>query len=182
MNKKKQRGNVLIFALVLLLIMTLMSLTSVQGVNLQESMATNLQDREMAFQAAEAALRAAEKLLESTSSSNTMIDCTLMAVNLCPPVPANTFVADDTTGWVNVTDYPNKTMLGGNPQYYIQLLGIGTSLGATGQGNNLSNAQYGVNTGVQVQRFYRVTARSSVPSASSDRAIVVLQTTISRAI
>lgn len=182
MNKTKQQGNVLVFALILLLVMTLMGLSSVQGVNLQQSMATNLQDREMAFQAAEAGLRAAEALLETTASSNNMIDCTLTALNLCPPIPANTFVADNNDGWMNVSDYPNKSMLDGNPQYFIQLIGIGVSTGTTGQGNNLNNTQFGVNTGVPVDRFYRITARSSAPKSDSDRAIVVLQTTIRRAI
>lgn len=56
-----QRGSALIIALVFLLIMTLIGTTAMQGTGQQEKMAGNMQDRNLAFQAAEAALRAAER-------------------------------------------------------------------------------------------------------------------------
>ncbi|MCC8991885.1 MAG: hypothetical protein LM514_04755 [Streptococcus sp.] len=54
-----QRGSALIIALVFLLVMTLIGTTAMQGTSQQEKMAGNMRDRNLAFQAAEAALREA---------------------------------------------------------------------------------------------------------------------------
>ena len=59
----RQRGSTLIVALVFLLAMTLIGVTAMQGTTQQESMAGNLRQRNLAFQAAEAALRNGESLL-----------------------------------------------------------------------------------------------------------------------
>lgn len=55
-----QRGVVLIVALVMLVIITLLGLSSMRTVLLEERMASNTFDRSLAFQAAEAALRDGE--------------------------------------------------------------------------------------------------------------------------
>jgi len=60
-----QHGVVLISSLVMLLIMTLLGVTAMNTTTIQEKMAGNYLDRERAFQAAEAALRDAEQLLET---------------------------------------------------------------------------------------------------------------------
>ena len=57
---ENQRGSVLIISLVMLLLISLVGLGSMQGTVLQERMSSNLQDRNIAFQAAERALRAGE--------------------------------------------------------------------------------------------------------------------------
>lgn len=56
-----QQGSALIIALVFLLAMTLIGTTAMQGTSQQENMAGNVRDRNLAFQAAEAALRAGER-------------------------------------------------------------------------------------------------------------------------
>jgi type IV pilus assembly protein PilX len=61
---RSQRGAILFVALVLLLVMTVLILSSVRGTVIQERMAANLYDRSLAFQATEAALREAERWLE----------------------------------------------------------------------------------------------------------------------
>lgn len=53
-------GAVLLVSLVMLLLLTLVGLAGMRMVQLEERMAGNLRDRQMAFQAAEAALRAGE--------------------------------------------------------------------------------------------------------------------------
>lgn len=59
--RERERGAILFLALILLLVMTVLILSSVRGTVLQERMAANLYDRSLAFQAAEAALREAER-------------------------------------------------------------------------------------------------------------------------
>ncbi len=58
---RRQRGAILIVALIFLVVMTLLILSSVRGTVMQERMASNLYDRSLAFQAAEAALREGER-------------------------------------------------------------------------------------------------------------------------
>lgn len=60
---RQQAGAVLIVGLVLLLILTVIGLASIRGSDLQERMAGNMRDRNMAFQASEAALREGEDVL-----------------------------------------------------------------------------------------------------------------------
>ena len=54
---KQQQGAVLIMALLLLLIMTLLGVSAMQGSVMDERMAGNMHDHNMAFQAAESGLR-----------------------------------------------------------------------------------------------------------------------------
>jgi len=60
LRHRSERGAVLLVSLVMLLLLTLIGLAGMRMVQLEERMAGNLRDRQVAFQAAEAALRAGE--------------------------------------------------------------------------------------------------------------------------
>ena len=60
----KQRGAVLVFCLVFLAVLTLLGVSSMESAVLEERMAGNMQDYNLAFQAAESALRDAESWLD----------------------------------------------------------------------------------------------------------------------
>lgn len=60
----RQRGSALLVSLVFLLLLTMIGVSSIQDSVLQERMAGNNRDQSVAFQAAEAALRTAEKYLQ----------------------------------------------------------------------------------------------------------------------
>lgn len=60
---QKQRGVVLIIGLIMLLLMTIVGLAAIRGTGLQESMAGNMRDRNLSFQAAEAGLRVGEEFV-----------------------------------------------------------------------------------------------------------------------
>jgi type IV pilus assembly protein PilX len=62
-----QHGAVLVVALVFLLLMTLLGVTAMRGTTLQERMAGNLRDNNLALQAAEAALREGEQFLQQAA-------------------------------------------------------------------------------------------------------------------
>lgn len=64
---QQQRGAVLIVGLIMLLVMTLLSVSSLSGSSLEERMASNYRDRQVAFQAAEVALRQGERLTASNT-------------------------------------------------------------------------------------------------------------------
>ncbi|MGV8919210.1 MAG: pilus assembly PilX family protein [Pseudomonas sp.] len=65
MNTTHQRGMVLLTSLIFLLLLTLLSLSSIQNANLQEKMAGSVKQRNESFQLAEAALRVGESALQS---------------------------------------------------------------------------------------------------------------------
>ena len=59
-QKNRQQGAVLVAGLMMLLIMTIIGVSSMQSTNMEEKMAGNARDRDVAFQAAESALRQGE--------------------------------------------------------------------------------------------------------------------------
>ncbi|MCC5872074.1 MAG: hypothetical protein JJU22_06730 [Gammaproteobacteria bacterium] len=65
-----QRGMALFLALVVLLIITVLGVSGLQTTTLEERMAANSRDRDLAFQAAEAALLDAERFLNSAVVGN----------------------------------------------------------------------------------------------------------------
>jgi len=64
----RQGGAVLIVSLLVLLVMTIIGVTAMQTTTFEEMMAGNMRDRNLAFQAAEAAMRDAETLIENSVS------------------------------------------------------------------------------------------------------------------
>jgi len=64
----RQAGVVLIISLIMLLLITIIGLASSQVNNLEEKMAGNAKDQNLAFQAAEDALRSGEERIEAASS------------------------------------------------------------------------------------------------------------------
>ncbi len=184
----KQQGAVLIVTLVLLTLMTLAALTTTQDVMLQEKMAAHAYDRNLALQAAEAALQEAEELAETQSKSpppNNGFPC----ATACPPnlhgvfsdvdnsCPANAinncanglcpspdkdcqerWKAPGFNGWRNSAVV--LSALAGPPKYIIEYLG-GTFPCITGNGFDPMNC-----------KRYRITASSQ---AHEERAAVVIQ-------
>jgi type IV pilus assembly protein PilX len=64
MNIPRQNGAILVVSLLLLLVMTLLGLTAMQVTRMEERMAGNTRDLNLAFQGAEAALRDGERQIE----------------------------------------------------------------------------------------------------------------------
>lgn len=86
---KNQHGVVLIMALVILFAMTLIGVTSMNTTSLEDRMSSNYRDRQVAFQAAEAALRQGERNVANPSdtafdqASNYNTSCTGGTGGLC---------------------------------------------------------------------------------------------------
>ncbi len=79
-TRYKQSGTILVISLIILLVMTVLVVTSLRGATMEEKMSGNTFDRQLAFQAAEAALRAGERLLEVNSAPALDESC---AAGLC---------------------------------------------------------------------------------------------------
>ncbi|PKD42165.1 hypothetical protein CWO84_01830 [Methylomonas sp. Kb3] len=64
-SKIKQTGAVLVVALIMLMLLTIIGVTGTNVTSLEEKMAGNMRDRNLAFQAAESALQAGETWLNT---------------------------------------------------------------------------------------------------------------------
>lgn len=170
-----QRGVALVVALILLVVITLVGLAAVRGTIMQQKMASNMYDRQIAFQNAEAAMRAAQASIP-TMAAGSARNCQ-SASQVCLPNPF-----DDSTSLVQTvssTDYTKGALAIEQPQYVIENMGNWQDPGSdTGFGQSANSKQKGANGGSTTAIFYRVTARSGDPTTVGDRAVVVLQAMI----
>ncbi len=89
----RERGSILFVGLILLFILSLIGITSMRTTTQQERMSGNLRDRTVAFQAAESALAAAEKIyftkspvsdINTTNGAFDGSNCTTGLLKYCP--------------------------------------------------------------------------------------------------
>lgn len=73
-SHRKQQGVVLITGLIILVLLTILGLTASRAILLEERMAGNMKDQNVAFQAAEAALRLGENYLTGVSLGTFVLD------------------------------------------------------------------------------------------------------------
>ncbi len=178
-------------AIILLIIATLTGLAGMRNTSLQEKLSANLYDRAIAMQAAEFALNQTERWLFETESSEVITTPTVINCEVtkdCPAVPNNTFSSNSSNNWVTVNlpaTFNTGLNADSNPQRYIQFLGLKTSAAVTDTERSANSQQYmvtggGTNTQADAPRnaLYRVTVRSSTPTADNDRSIVVLSSLV----
>ena len=70
LNIRSQSGMVLVTSLVILMILTMLGLSSVQGTSIQELISRNQRDSNIAFNAAETTIINAEGILETLSATD----------------------------------------------------------------------------------------------------------------
>ena len=172
MSPNKQHGAALFVSLMMLILVTILGVTGVRLVSLEEKMAGNSYDRNLAFQSAEAALRVAEKYVEDNKPTPAYSDagttCPTTAINNCTtgicPKPDKDCTSrwDSAAGftqWVSITTNLG-TLAGTAPQYFAEYLG-----------NTYNCSDGGVSDPKNCKR-YRITARSN---PGTGRATVMLQ-------
>lgn len=159
-----QRGVALIISLILLLVMSLLGVAAIRGVAMEERMAGQTYDRSLAFQATEAALRGAEKLIETKPADPSAAGCAVVSgLKLCStPLASDTprWTSSSFTGWQDAATVGSGS-LAVTPQYFVEFLGTGFPCDPSDNINNLNCKRY------------RVTARSR--DNSDGRASVMLQ-------
>lgn len=111
----RQKGATLVVALIILLLMTIIGTVAMQGTTLEERMAGNTRDMNLAFQASEAALRAGEGWLNSTANLATAETATPLRCPLNCPDPEN---------WNGATPAPTGSVAGigsiaADPVYHV---------------------------------------------------------------
>lgn len=172
-----QRGVALPVALVMLLISTMIGLASIRNATNQEKITANMYDRSLAYQATEAALRAAEDAILSDPDIGE--DCLDDANAVCPGIPVTTFTPSE-DNWFDVSSSfeANETLVSSTPQYYIERIGVVGGTDELGVGSSANCDNYaGCDHTPPTAMLYRVTARSGIP-ADNGRAVVAMQITV----
>ena len=146
-----QRGAALIISLIFLLLMTLIGVTSMQTTTLQERMAGNARDRNLALQSAEAGLRQAETWLVGSAANQATAE---LATPLADPA-----AWDGSAPHGTVAGYTPALAI--DPAYYVE---------------PPTQVIYGVTaTSQTVENFYPATAYAE---GGADTTVVVLQTMV----
>lgn len=173
--RRQQQGVVLIVSLVLLLIITLLGLAASQSTALEERMAGYQRQHQLAFEAAEAALRAGESALNGLASLPPFDGSVLGYYPTSTDSGGNPMMAGadwQTWNWSKSIPYTNGALnIGGNAQatgsYYIEQFKY---VPAPGQSLDVSAPIPG-------QQLYAITARGVSPDGDS---VVILQSTYKR--
>ena len=173
-NTIYQSGAVLFVGLMMLLVMSLIAITSMQGSTLEVRMAGNTRDSLVALQTAEAALRAGEELLESGTLSLLAFDSDgTDALYDNSDQELWKTINSSTNGWTDNNSQRHMAFIPDNvntePRFVIQHIsetqvnyGISPEVG--GGYNQLQNTQ--------TVQLFRVTARGT---GGSDNTEVILQ-------
>lgn len=169
-NFSKQSGSVLIISLILMLVLTILGVSGMKSAVLEEKMAGNMRDSQLAFQAAEATLREAEQYIEdnivSTASFDTNGNDGLYDKSQLKLWNNINWNSGDS---LEATDFTSNTAINSAPRFIIEHL-------ASQQSNvdtlNLDN--YGQGTGAGRVEMFLITARAI---GNSGNTVVMLQST-----
>lgn len=193
-SPRHQAGNTLVIGVILLLLITLLVIAAGRGITLQTTMAGNTRDRDVAFQAAESALRDAESTLPVlhnqagagliTSATATEIATRSTAAYWTNPDPVQSATS---YGWYNADGSVNNarsrqtgTVVAGvdqQPRYVVERLPDGP-IDTLHPGPGIKYVECAVD---QVHYRYRVTTIATGASAGAKKSAdtrVVLQAEI----
>lgn len=167
-----QRGAILVTSMLLLLVLTIIGVTVMQMSRMQERMAGNSRDVNLAFQAAEGTLRAAEQYIGDQQVRP--VTCSGADTGSCPVFTEGTVVGttanQDETWWDEKgRTYDQETMDGlrETPTAVVEELGYVRTDGGVVMGQDPPDGR----------DFYQVTSRST---GGSGLAEIVLQSTFTR--
>lgn len=180
----RQRGVALVVAMVLLIVITLVGLAAMRGTIMQQKMAANLYDRQIAFQNAEAALRAAAAMVPSNPALIAR-NCQSPSVTCLANPFADSGLPSGAIHSVSVGAGTGQYTAGNNavgqPQFVVESMGNWTDpTTSTGFNKTANSHNYGAQGKSTTALFYRITARSSDPAVTEGRAMVVLQAMVKR--
>ena len=166
-TQHRQRGVVLIVSLIMLLVVTLVAVSSMQGTVLEEKMAGNAKDRNLAFQTTESALREAETYIDGLVSLGSFNGSAGLfgLTDVQPYYALASTWSDATQHVVAAADYGSYDA----PRYFIKQF---TVVKGTEGAMNMSG--YGDNKGTGDVTIFKITGRGT--GGNTDSAEVILRT------
>ena len=163
-NTKQQQGSALIVSLSILLVLTVLGISSMSTTALQERMSGNARDSEVAFEAAEAGLRAGETYI------NTLTDPTLPSFNgtngLFAVNPTQTYAWQTSANWSTAAQASFSMHVSKQPEYIIQAIDTTVAAPPT---QGLESTSYNNNPPIISGnvKVFQITARGFGLSATS---------------
>ena len=175
-NISKNNGAVLVMSLMMLFVLTLIGVSSINTTTLEEKMSGNTRNRQLAFQSAETAIRAAErKITDDVTNPTALFPDTQTTAGYYAlgngPAPSQ---AIDSTWWTtsgntSITYTETVQDIATAPKYTIEYIGETTQEEATDI--NIYGGEE--NTGGQGSiHTFRITARGT---GLTNNAVVVIQ-------
>ncbi|MCW8887395.1 MAG: PilX N-terminal domain-containing pilus assembly protein [Motiliproteus sp.] len=164
-----QRGATLIVCMIILIVITFLGVGSIQDTTMEEKMAGNMKNKNMAFQAGESALRSAENILNTTAILPDFDGTTLGYID---QIPGNTATPDSWTESQWTTSgaiYSNTSAslgVASPPRYVIEKL---ESIAA--------KPDKEAGQVMDTNEFYRITARAVGGTSTS---VVIVQSIYKR--
>jgi type IV pilus assembly protein PilX len=171
---KKERGAILVTAMLLLLILTIIGVSASQMTRMQERMAGNLRDQNLSFQGSEAGLRDGETLIRTRAAlPDTCVEapCLFWTRGTFENVPAEDQEWWDDNGIEVESDGDRTTVthemaeLNADPRFVVESIGFVPDDLVPGFGPQ------------EGRDFYQVTGRST---GGSGAALTVLRSTYAR--
>jgi len=165
----KQSGAALVVSLLILLVMTLIGVSSMQTSTMEEKMASNTREHQQAFEAAEAALRAAETHIEDDVTVTAGFDTTGTDGHYDNSVQElwRTLSWNDTDSLAE-SSYTSTYGSAPAPRYIIEHYGS-----ATTSIDRFNLGGYGTGAGGGDIELFRITARGT---GANNQSPVLLQT------
>lgn len=159
-SKNKQYGAVLVVSLIMLLILTLIGLSGTQATSLEEKMAGNVRDQNIAFQAAESTLLAAEQFILTNPTTsyqgNTLtpglLDIPNVGVNAEPASYFASATWTDANSVLTTAAFGNSLGIPTSPRYIIKKTASIPATGAVGPQTvfKITARAVGNNSGTQI--------------------------------
>jgi type IV pilus assembly protein PilX len=156
---KRQNGAVLVVSLFILLVLTLIGVSGMQGTVLQERMASNTRDRSLAFQSSESAMREAEAYLAGIVTTGDF-DGSAGLFNIVQAEPDYKTAATWTSGATSVAGSD------GYSRYYIKQFGL-----IPGIQGAMNMSGYGDNKGSGDVTTFRITTHGTGATTDDDGAV-----------
>lgn len=180
-SPQRQRGATLVIALIFLVLLTMLGVTVANNNSLQERMAGNTRQRDLAFQAAEFALKDAETVIgDAASAENIYIQAVIAGTLPLPARPGDLLLngevhANDAEYWKSTFDWSGAgsstevtafsatagDLVAENPRYIIEQMPTAAIANPSPPPATIT------------YHFYRVTARGV---GKDSNAAVILQT------
>ena len=160
---KNQTGSALIVSLSILLVLTILGVSAMRTTSLEEKMAGNSRDAQLAFEAAEAALREAEDFIIKSVNDDAYVDSTTLGAGL---YRASAIISADAwteeAKWAVAIQAPYSTEVALPPRFMIQKLE--SKLGQGTKADLGKAISYDEN---DQALFYQITARGTGISPNS---------------
>lgn len=165
----KQKGATLAVTLIMLFLVTLLGVATIQVTSMQEKMSSNLQDKELSFNAAESALAAGETWLMNLTTRPPAIT-TCSSFPCVQPNYQNLIITAQTESWWAANSAVFNVALANiatPPRYFIERLQFVPDSPVIGDSSIKSTGVY----------YYQITARGT---GSSDKSVTILQSSIGK--